>query len=564
MASSADIFLTVSMNTRDDHKIHRPPTVIDGIAERFFRAFLRLSPISATYLGYPDDADGLDDLSPDGLTARATLAAQTMRELSGAEPSDEVDVITAATLRERLGLELAKHETGLDLLNINVAISPLQEFRTVLDLMPTADAVDRAAVGARLNAVPQALDRWADGIALAFERGVRTSERQLRACAVQARSFAAPGGYFRTLASQHPTLATACSTAARGYQDIADRLEKELLPLANSFDACGRERYQLLSADFLGDTVDVDEAYEWALDELRAITQRAGRLARASFGVSAAEAMAALESDENYIVEGSDALRQWMQDSSEAALAFLDGSHFDIPAELRVVECRIAGTRTGMIYYTPPSSDFSRPGRVWWSVPEGQSRFSTWRELTTVYHEGAPGHHLQSGTALLRSGELNSWRRMLCWTAGHEEGWALYAERLMDELGFLEDPGYQLGMLNAQALRTARVLIDIGVHCQKRPPAGFGATEWSYQTAEDFLARYVVMTPQTRRFELDRYFGWPGQAASYKLGERVWLEVRDTVRRRAPEAFDLKSFHREALDLGGLGLAVLRQAFARP
>ncbi len=89
---------------------------------------------------------------------------------------------------------------------------------------------------------------------------------------------------------------------------------------------------------------------------------------------------------------------------------------------------RLAPSSTGIIYYTQPAADLSRPGRMWWAVPPGQTVFHTWQEKTTVYHEGVPGHHLQLGSAIVDD-DLNSWRKLASFTSGHGEGWALYAER---------------------------------------------------------------------------------------------------------------------------------------
>ena len=153
------------------------------------------------------------------------------------------------------------------------------------------------------------------------------------------------------------------------------------------------------------------------------------------------EALDRLNNDPARVLHGTAALQEWMQSTADAAIAALDGEHFDIPAPLRTIECRIAPSATGGIYYTPPSDDFSRPGRMWWSVPEGTEDFVTWQERTTVFHEGVPGHHLQCGMQTHLREELNSWRRLACWVSGHGEGWALYAEQLMADLGFQDDPG---------------------------------------------------------------------------------------------------------------------------
>jgi uncharacterized protein (DUF885 family) len=162
--------------------------------------------------------------------------------------------------------------------------------------------------------------------------------------------------------------------------------------------------------------------------------------------------------------------------------------------------------------------------------------------------------------------ELNSWRRLLAGTSGHAEGWALYAERLMEQLGFLDDPADRLGMLDGQRMRAARVVLDIGVHLQKpRPDASSkvsasGEGAWDFDYALPFMMRNVNMPEEFVRFEVNRYLGWPGQAPAYKVGQRIWEQVRDAYAEREGERFDIKSFHKRALDIGGVGLDTLRSA----
>ncbi|HQX36442.1 MAG TPA: DUF885 domain-containing protein, partial [Microbacteriaceae bacterium] len=265
-----------------------------------------------------------------------------------------------------------------------------------------------------------------------------------------------------------------------------------------------------------------------------------------------------LEKDPSRKLQGTEALQKWMQETSDRAVAELGATHFDIPAEIRTLECMIAPTQEGGIYYTGPSDDFSRPGRMWWSVPEGVTEFDTWRELTTVYHEGVPGHHLQIGQGVANRAQLNSWRRQLAGSSGHAEGWALYAERLMQQLGYLDDPADRLGMLDGQRMRAARVVLDIGVHLGKPRLDGQGI--WDADYALEFMMQNVNMPEAFVRFEVNRYLGWPGQAPSYKVGQRIWENVRDEVEAREGADFDIKAFHKRALDLGGVGLDTLRRA----
>jgi uncharacterized protein (DUF885 family) len=278
-------------------------------------------------------------------------------------------------------------------------------------------------------------------------------------------------------------------------------------------------------------------------------------------GASVEEAVAVLDADPTRKLHGTKALQEWMQQLSDRAVDELSRSHFDIPDPIKRLECMIAPTQEGGIYYTSPSDDFSRPGRMWWSVPEGVTEFNTWRETTTVYHEGVPGHHLQLGQAVYNRAKLNTYRRQLAGTSGHAEGWALYAERLMQELGHLDDPGDRLGMLDGQRMRAARVVLDIGVHLGKPRLDGSGTWDWDY--ALDFMGKNVNMSKEFVRFEVNRYFGWPGQAPSYKVGQRIWEQIRDAYRATQGESFSMKEFHRSALDLGGVGLDTLKAALLR-
>ncbi|MBO1755655.1 DUF885 domain-containing protein [Allobranchiibius sp. CTAmp26] len=539
----------------------RTPTTVDAIAEAHHDASMRLSPILATELGVPGYDDRLDDFSPAGRAEVADQARHTLEALATATATDEVDQVTIAAMTERLQLEVEEFEAGTPLMSLNVIASPMQEVRDVIDLMGTDSAEELATIGARMSAIPQALDQWLESLHAAADRGMVAPRRQVLACIQQTKDHTAQDGYFTTYAAEHPAIADQVGEAARAYTAVGERLKEEILPKAAEADACGRDLYPLHSRHFLGTTVDLEETYAWGQEELARITGEMGKVAeRIAPGAGVKGAMAALDADPAYQLHGTAELRSWMQDKADRAIADLGGTHFDIPEPVRRIECMIAPTQSGGIYYTGPSEDFSRPGRMWWSVPKGVEQFGTWRELTTVYHEGAPGHHLQVAQTMYRSGLLNSWRRMDAWTSGHGEGWALYAERLMQELGYLDDPGTLMGMYDAQSMRAARVVLDIGVHCGFPAPAEVGGGDWTYDKAWAFLTAHCDMAEGFLRFELDRYLGWPGQAPSYKIGERIWLQLRQQAQDRDGASFDLKAFHRRALDIGGVGLDTLRQA----
>ncbi|QGN56635.1 DUF885 domain-containing protein [Nostocoides sp. HKS02] len=551
----------------------RPTTDVDRIADSFLAELVVLSPITATYLGIPGHEEDLDDFSPQGHAAHAELRRRTLAALDQAEPADDIDRVTIAAMRERLGLAEETHQAGLDEMSLNVIASPLQEIRGCFDLMSTDTDEDWGVIARRLAKVPAALEQWKESLRSAAAKGNVAPRRQVEACATQCTDLTAADGYFANLLEgakagdgdladgTRVELTTAVESARAAYADLRGWLSSELLPQAPEADACGRDRYQLLSRAFLGASVDLEETYAWGQQEVERITAEMARVAdQIAPGSTVKEAIAALEADPAYQLHGTDELKAWMQTKADEVITNLAGTHFDIPDPVRTIECLIAPTQTGGIYYTGPSEDFSRPGRMWWSVPKGVTEFGTWKELTTVYHEGVPGHHLQVAQTVFRSELLNSWRRMAAWTSGHGEGWALYAERLMDELGYMDDPGNKLGLLDSQSLRAARVVIDIGVHCGFEAPAEVGGGEWTYDKAWQYLTAHANQGEAWLRFELDRYLGWPGQAPSYKIGERLWMQLRDQVRDREGDAFSLKDFHRRALDIGGVGLDTLREA----
>ncbi len=554
----------------------RNPTAIDALADEHTRELARLSPLTATYLGLPGHDHELDDLSPDGRAELAALARRTLARLDATGVADATDAVTVAALRDRLGLELELHEAGEWRADLNNIASPLQGLRDVLDLMGTDTADEWANIASRVAKVPDAVDGYIACLREGIASGPVPARRQVAEGVKQAAELADPAtSFFVTFtASARPDgaepgaalasdLTRAGTAAAEAYGRLAAFLRDELAPHAPEADAVGRERYARFSRDFVGATIDLDETYAWGVEELARITAEQSALAEqiAGSGASVADAVAVLDADPARTLRGTDALRAWMQTTADEAIERLHGVHFDIPERVRTIECRIAPTQNGGIYYTGPSDDWTRPGRMWWSVPPGVEEFATWREKTTVYHEGVPGHHLQIGQAVHNAAELNLWRRLVCWTSGHGEGWALYAERLMEEFGFLDDPGDRLGMLDGQRLRATRVVLDLGVHLGKPAFAEFGGGTWDADKAWALLHANVNMPEEFLRFELTRYLGWPGQAPSYKVGQRLWEQIRADARVAAEargETFSLKDFHTRALNLGSLPLDVLR------
>jgi uncharacterized protein (DUF885 family) len=550
----------------------RPITKIDELANELLDTTVANNPTYATYLGMPGGEGDLDDLSPAAIERDYQLAKSIHSRLQSLEAVDDVDLVTKDALSSSLENAIAKHDAGLVYRELNNIASPAQGVRDIFDLAPTKTEKDWENIASRMRKVEESLGGYAESLRIGFESGNAPATRQLEEVLNQVKQINKAEGFFHNFAkgaviegglsdSLKQELAEAATAATAGYAKFGEFLT-QMMPKANAKDAVGRDLYKILSKKFLGAAVDFDETYEWGKEELARVIAEQNAVANEILpGANVAEAVAHLEKDPSTKIHGTDALKAWMQQLSDKAIEDLGKTHFDIAPELRNLECMIAPTKHGGIYYTGPSDDFSRPGRMWWSVPEGVDTFDTWRETTTVYHEGVPGHHLQIGQSTYMKDTLNKWRRLASFTSGHGEGWALYAERLMDELGYLSNPADRLGMLDGQRMRAARVVLDIGVHLEKQNLEGTGV--WDFDYALNFMKSNVNMSPEFVRFEVTRYFGWPGQAPAYKIGQRIWEQIRDDYKVRKGSDFDMKKFHSTALNLGGLGLDSLKRAMAR-
>jgi uncharacterized protein (DUF885 family) len=546
----------------------RKPTAIDEVSNAWVVKLAELSPSFATYAGFAGGEDKLDDNSPAATEHFYNLQKELLAKLEGMEPTDKIDEVSKAALAASLKLGIELHESGLWKRDLDVLASPAQGIRDIFDLSPVATEADWVNLNKRMRAVDGAIDGYIETLRVGIRDNETPAIRQVNWVVNDLNNITGENGFFTKFAKAdgveltaglRAELIEAGAIATAAYARLQQFLSEELAPVATTEDAIGRERYSLLSQRFLGAKVDLEETLQWGIEELARVKAEQEAVANEiKPGATVAEAIEVLNSDPSRKLHSTEELQAWMQRLSDQAIEELGKTHFDIPEKLRTLECMIAPTNSGVIYYTGPTDDFSRPGRMWWSVPAGVTEFDTWRETTTVYHEGVPGHHLQIATQVYNREELNDWRRMANWCSGHGEGWALYAERLMQDLGFLNDPGDRLGMLDGQRMRAARVVLDLSVHLGK--PRLDGTGKWDFDYAVAFMTENVNMSAEFINFEVHRYFGWPGQAPSYKIGQRIWEQIRDEAAAKAGADWDIKKFHRDALNLGALGLDTLRSA----
>ena len=551
------------------------------LSDQYVERYAALDPVGATLEGLTGHDHEMTDFSPDGYEERNEHDRATLRALGHAAVESDRDRIAAAVLREMLETSVELYDTGEHLRTLNIIASPVQYVRMCFDMMPADTEDDWDVIAARLGLVPQGLSSFQTSLAEGAREGLVAARRQAFECMRQAEIWGGAGSeprpFFLTLVDRYDesgidnrvlrdTLVDRADHATRAYASLARYLADEYAPHATEQDAVGPERYSRLARVFNGIQLDLDEAYTWGWSELHRIEHAMGEVAdRILPGEPLNAVIEHLETDPNRAIEGVDEFRQWLQDLLDTTVVELDGVHFDIPDPVKRVEAMIAppGGAAAM-YYSGPSEDFSRPGRTWYPTL-GKTRFPLWGEVSICYHEGVPGHHLQIAQVRYLADELSRFQRTLAGWSGHAEGWALYAERLMGELGYLDDPAYELGMLRAQAMRAMRVVVDIGLHLELAIPQDdryHPGETWTPDLALPFAIERSKMPEDFMASEVDRYLGWPGQAISYKIGERVWLGAREQAQRAAGDAFDLKAFHERALNRGPMGLGQLERELA--
>ena len=531
-------------------------TPISAILDRLIDDGIKLSPMEATYMGIPGYDDQLDDLSPVGEKKREELVRNALAAVKAEAPVNEFDRIAKEVAIERLSSELKLSETKESHATFNLIASPVTGIRQIFEMMK--DSPDLISnVTKRLNAIQKAFDGWRETIEAAAKDGKVNAKRQVLATAGQLDTFA-NGGFTAVAKKFNPALdnadlVSAAKNAEKACAELATWLREKYAPISQPEDGVGENRYKLWARHFTGADLNIRETYEWGVQELQRINDRMWVAAKKLYpdATTLREVADRLEKDPRYIVEGEEELLRRLREFIEKAVERLDGKEFDIDPRIKNCEARLAPEGSASAaYYMGPSEDLSRPGTTWFPTM-GRKTFGWWHIVSTWYHEAVPGHHLQVATSMVNADRLNRFQRNRVWVSGYGEGWALYAERLMDELGAFEDPGFEMGYLSAQGLRAARVVVDIGMHCGYKD---FDGNVWNAESAFKVLYERALLDEISARSEVDRYLGWPGQAISYKVGERFWMEAREDAKKRLGSKFALKKFHSYALNLGPMGL----------
>jgi uncharacterized protein (DUF885 family) len=550
----------------------RVSTDLPTLASTFVDETVAADPVIATHLGVP----GFDHLWPDYSTEgserfRDLVASQASRLAQVPRRDDPWDALASAVIGTALEDLLDRFAHDDHLLDLNSITSPLQDIREVFDHMDLSTEEAWGNAVERLHGLPEAMGAYLSRLEDGRRRGLTVAKRQVLEAIRQARVHAGPSSAFCSLA-QHlaasgiggdriaERLDDGVEAAQRGFAEAATYLEGTYLPDAGERDGVGRDRYLRDARRFLGSDLDTEATYAWGWEEVARLSGRMRQVAaQISPGTALPGVLDLLQTDPDRSAPSQEVFRQLMLERLDRALGDLHGAHFEVPAPIRRLDVKMAppGGHLGA-YYVPPSEDYTRPGTVWWSLGEKQ-RIPLFDQVSTAYHEGFPGHHLQAGIQQASADNITRYQKLLVWYPGTGEGWALYAEDVMEELGYLDTPDYLMGKLASEMLRACRVVIDIGSHLELALPAGqpFHAGEpWTFDAGVEMLMDYAAQDQDTAVSEMNRYLGWPGQAIAYKVGQQAIRDLR--AEQAAVAGFDLKRFHARVLEIGSTGLDVLR------
>jgi uncharacterized protein (DUF885 family) len=316
----------------------------------------------------------------------------------------------------------------------------------------------------------------------------------------------------------------------------------------------GAELYQVALRFATTTDMTPAEVHALGLEQAKAIHAQMDTLLRrlGKTHGSVTERVQALMKDPQYLYPDTDAGRAQVLEYCNGLLAALQPhlpKYFNIlpkvPVEIRrVPEYTQAGAPEG--YYNTPALDGSRPGAFYINLRD-TNELPRWTLPTLVYHESAPGHHFQLAL-VLEMPSLPLIRKAGGGFSANTEGWALYAEQLVDEMGLYDaDPVGRLGMLQSAIFRAARCVVDTGIHTQG----------WTRERAIDYMVETTGDKRSSMTSEVERYCTWPGQACSYKVGQTQWLKLRADARRRLGPRFDIRAFHDASLTAAPMPMSVL-------
>jgi uncharacterized protein (DUF885 family) len=553
-----------------------PAAALAALCEDYWQGALESSPTFATSVGDQRYDDRLPDISPAGV---AKDEERLKRVLQRARAIDEAalpakDRLTRTALITEVEGELAQLQCGFQEWTVDPLGGPQVELMSLADYTILEIPKDAAKYVKRMRAAGHYLDDHVANLKSGLAKK-RTASRDAVTKTIEQleRLDATPTdslGAWKPVAAEHSAwkasdrerfahdlsaaLDQSVRPALRRYRDF---LRMQVLPAARPPETAGLgslpggiDCYKSMIRVHTSLDKDPSELHQLGLDEVAKFRRDLAALGGKVFGTTdIAEIQRRLRtSPEMHFKTGEEVetkARETLARAQAAVPQWFGKIQPHARCEVKVMGMHEAPYST-IAYYRQPSADGRRPGTYMINtyLPETRPRYEA---EALAFHESVPGHHLQIAVAQELTG-VPEFRKHMGVTS-FVEGWALYTERLADEMGLYSSDLDRIGMLSFDAWRSCRLVVDTGMH----------AEGWSRQRAIDYMTENSLLAENNIVNEVDRYLTWPGQALAYKLGQMEILRLRDEAKKRLGARFDIKAFHDAVLANGAVSLPVLRQ-----
>jgi uncharacterized protein (DUF885 family) len=336
----------------------------------------------------------------------------------------------------------------------------------------------------------------------------------------------------------------------RAYKAFADFILNEYAPQGRTTLAItslpdGQRRYQNNIYGRTTTHMTADEIHQLGLREMERIQAEMAAIAKKAGFSDIISFRASLKSNPKYVPTSSDQILDDFRRYIAQMEPKLPELFNLLPKSPVTVEAIPAFQAAAATHYVTGTPDGKRPGRVVVATSNFAER-SLINDEAVAYHEGVPGHHMQLSVQQQLTG-LPKFRLHGLGFNAYSEGWALYSEQLGKEVGFYKDPVSDYGRLSSELFRAVRLVVDTGIH----------AKGWTRDQVVEFMRKSGAVDEPTIQSETDRYIAWPAQALSYKLGQLKIRELRERAQKELGSKFDIRSFHDEMLNAGGLPLDLL-------
>ena len=542
-----------------------PSSAIEQLADEYLAELMDSDALMGTY--YSIEGARHDQLPDNSLAAMAAWEAKEdawLAELERIGTPEDIgsrDWVTYGLLKEQLEGAAATRICRNELWGASTTTSWHTWLPFVFDIQPLDTADARAQALSRLSAVPTYIDNEIANLREGLRLGYSAPRVTVEAVPGQVRSLIGPDSIFMgpTTRSDDPEFQAAVTTIyeaqiAPALHRYADFIENEYLSearetLAVSGNPDGEICYPALVRAFVTVGVPAEQIHAVGLEQVAYIRQEIQVTLDEHFGGGDVSAfLRRVNEDPAFTFDTEEAVLKYSTDALDAVKAAMPKAFGVLPKADVLVKPYPEFAESGSGEYHSSSEDGTRPGIFYIAVtdPTGRSRSN---QLATLHHETFPGHHLQGAIALELGDQQHPLARYL-WNSGYGEGWALYSERLADELGLYRTPLDRIGLYSDQIARASRLVMDSGLHTMG----------WTRQQAVDYMMANSGWAPVDIQNEIDRYISWPAQATSYMLGMLEIRRLRTLAENALGDDFDIRGFHDRVVGMGSITLPMLEES----